>query len=95
MDKKLSSDLRFYNHPPTNSQIFLVVYLLKLSSECLVSYDPHFPGNDGTNKEKDGGAVVLPQRIGNAVSESSEHLWSLESSEHSSLAAFRAAVVSA
>jgi hypothetical protein len=25
------------------------VYLLKLSSECLVSYDPHFPGNDGTN----------------------------------------------
>jgi hypothetical protein len=26
------------------------VYLLKLSSECLVSYDPHFPGNDGTNK---------------------------------------------
>ena len=33
-------------------------------------------------KEKDGGAVVLPQRIGNAVSESSEHLWSLESSEH-------------
>ena len=28
---------------------FLVVYLLKLSSECLVSYDPHFPGNDGTN----------------------------------------------
>ena len=29
-------------------KIFLVVYLLKLSSECLVSYDPHFPGNDGT-----------------------------------------------
>jgi len=29
---------------------FLVVYLLNLSSECLVSYDPHFPGNDGTNK---------------------------------------------
>ena len=24
---------------------------MKLSSECLVSYDPHFPGNDGTNKE--------------------------------------------
>ena len=31
---------------------FLVVYLLKLSSECLVSYDPHFPGNDGTNKSR-------------------------------------------
>ena len=31
-------------------KIFLVVYLLKLSSECLVSYDPHFPANDGTNK---------------------------------------------
>ena len=31
---------------------FLVVYLLKLSSECLVSYDPHFPGNDGTKKGK-------------------------------------------
>ena len=24
--------------------------LLKLSSECLVSYDPHFFGNDGTNE---------------------------------------------
>ena len=23
---------------------------MKLSSECLVSYDPHFPGNDGTNE---------------------------------------------
>ena len=29
-------------------KIFFVVYLLKPSSECLVSYDPHFPGNDGT-----------------------------------------------
>ena len=29
-----------------------MVYLLKLSSECLVSYDPHFPGNDGTKNEK-------------------------------------------
>jgi hypothetical protein len=30
------------------------VYLLKLSSECLVSYDPHFPGNDGTKDTKSG-----------------------------------------
>ena len=35
-------------------KIFLVVYLLNLRSECLVSYDPHFPANanDGTNKIK-------------------------------------------
>ena len=32
---------------------FLVVYLLNLRSESLVSYDPHFPGNDGTNKCRD------------------------------------------
>jgi hypothetical protein len=35
-------------HPLPIPKFFLVVYLLKLSSECLVSYDPHFPGNDGT-----------------------------------------------
>ena len=38
--------------PPPIPKFFLVVYLLKLSSECLVSYDPHFPGNDGTNKSR-------------------------------------------
>ena len=26
--------------------------ILPLSSECLVSYDPHFPGNDGTKEQK-------------------------------------------
>ena len=40
----------FTTTPLPIPKIFLVVYLLKLSSECLVSYDPHFPGNDGTNK---------------------------------------------
>ena len=39
----------FTTTPLPIPKIFLVVYLLKLSSECLVSYDPHFPGNDGTN----------------------------------------------
>ena len=40
----------FYKPPPYPiPKIFFVVYLLKPSSECLVSYDPHFPGNDGTN----------------------------------------------
>ena len=44
-------DIRdFTTTPLPIPKIFLVVYLLKLSSECLVSYDPHFPGNDGTNK---------------------------------------------
>ena len=38
----------FTTTPLPIPKIFLVVYLLKLSSECLVSYDPHFPGNDGT-----------------------------------------------
>ena len=37
----------FTTTPLPIPKIFLVVYLLKLSSECLVSYDPHFPGNDG------------------------------------------------
>ena len=40
----------FTTTPLPIPKIFLVVYLLKLSSECLVSYDPHFPGNDGTKK---------------------------------------------
>ena len=45
------TDIRdFTTTPLPIPKIFLVVYLLKLSSECLVSYDPHFPGNDGTNK---------------------------------------------
>ena len=42
--------MRAYQPPLPIPKIFLVVYLLKLSSECLVSYDPHFPANDGTNK---------------------------------------------
>ena len=42
-------DIRdFTTTPLPIPKFFLVVYLLKLSSECLVSYDPHFPGNDGT-----------------------------------------------
>ena len=41
----------FTTTPLPIPKIFLVVYLLKLSSECLVSYDPHFPGNDGTKKD--------------------------------------------
>ena len=47
------TDIRDFT-PPHNliPKIFFVVYLLKLSSECLVSYDPHFPANDGTNKIK-------------------------------------------
>ena len=40
------------SYPLPIPKIFLVVYLLKLSSECLVSYDPHFPGNDGTNERR-------------------------------------------
>ena len=47
---KIIADIRdFTTTPLPIPKIFLVVYLLKLSSECLVSYDPHFPGNDGTN----------------------------------------------
>ena len=42
----------FTTTPLPIPKIFLVVYLLNLRSECLVSYDPHFPGNDGTNKSK-------------------------------------------
>ena len=45
--------LDFTTTPLPIPKIFLVVYLLNLRSECLVSYDPHFPGNDGTNKCKD------------------------------------------
>ena len=41
----------FTTTPLPIPKFFLVVYLLKLSSECLVSYDPHFPANDGTNKQ--------------------------------------------
>ena len=45
------TDIRdFTTTPLPIPKIFLVVYLLNLRSECLVSYDPHFPGNDGTNK---------------------------------------------
>ena len=40
----------FTTTPLPIPKIFLVVYLLNLRSECLVSYDPHFPGNDGTNE---------------------------------------------
>ena len=46
----------FTTTPLPIPKIFFVVYLLKPSSECLVSYDPHFPGNDGTNEP--------PQEIG-------------------------------
>ena len=42
----------FTTTPQPIPNFFLVVYLLKLSSECLVSYDPHFPGNDGTKALK-------------------------------------------
>ena len=46
-----SCDIRdFTTTPLPIPKIFLVVYLLNLRSECLVSYDPHFPGNDGTNE---------------------------------------------
>ena len=49
--KTTKRDIRdFTTTPPPIPNFFLVVYLLKLSSECLVSYDPHFPGNDGTNQ---------------------------------------------
>ena len=46
------TDIRdFTTTPLPIPKIFLVVYLLNLRSECLVSYDPHFPGNDGTKEE--------------------------------------------
>ena len=40
----------FTTTPLPIPKFFLVVYLLNLRSECLVSYDPHFHGNDGTKK---------------------------------------------
>ena len=63
-------DIRdFTTTPLPIPKIFLVVYLLKLSSECLVSYDPHFPANDGTKNhppsrkklplERDVGLIVV------------------------------------
>ena len=53
-------DIRdFTTTPPPIPNFFLVVYLLKLSSECLVSYDPHFPGNDGTNKSLQARGLFL------------------------------------
>ena len=50
VDKTLTDIRDFTTTPLPIPKFFLVVYLLKLSSECLVSYDPHFPGNDGTKK---------------------------------------------
>ena len=50
VDKNVTDIRDFTTTPLPIPKNFLVVYLLKLSSECLVSYDPHFPGNDGTNK---------------------------------------------
>ena len=48
------TDIRdFTTTPLPIPKIFLVVYLLNLRSECLVSYDPHFPGNDGTNETRE------------------------------------------
>ena len=47
-DKITSSEI--LQPPPYQFPKFFSVYLLNLRSECLVSYDPHFPGNDGTNK---------------------------------------------
>ena len=51
VDKTVTIIRDFTTTPQPIPNFFLVVYLLKLSSECLVSYDPHFPGNDGTNKQ--------------------------------------------
>ena len=48
-DKNVTAEILLQPHYPI-PKIFLVVNLLNLRSECLVSYDPHFPGNDGTNK---------------------------------------------
>jgi len=50
VDKMMTVIRDFTTTPLPIPIFFLVVYLLKLSSECLVSYDPHFPGNDGTKK---------------------------------------------
>ena len=50
-DKNVLFESLLQPHYPI-PKIFLVVNLLNLRSECLVSYDPHFPGNDGTNKLK-------------------------------------------
>ena len=49
VDKTLDSRVLLQPHYRI-PKIFLVVNLLNLRSECLVSYDPHFPGNDGTKK---------------------------------------------
>ena len=40
----------FTTTPLPIPNIFLVVYLLNLRSECLVSYDPHFPGKSSQVK---------------------------------------------
>ena len=50
-DKNLRSESLLQPHYPI-PKIFLVVNLLNLRSECLVSYDPHFPGNDGTKEPR-------------------------------------------
>jgi hypothetical protein len=39
------------------------VYLLNLRSECLVSYDPHFPGNDGTKNSKNASPAPLKYEV--------------------------------
>ena len=52
VDKTLTGIRDFTTTPLPIPKNFLVVYLLNLRSECLVSYDPHFPGNDGTNKHR-------------------------------------------
>ena len=63
MDKNVTLIRDFTTTPLPIPKIFLVVYLLKLSSECLVSYDPHFPGNDGTNEHnaRSGGTPAAPR----------------------------------
>ena len=61
-DKNVTGIRDFTTTPLPIPKIFLVVYLLKLSSECLVSYDPHFPGNDGTNK-KGGGKGLTTRHV--------------------------------
>ena len=48
-DKTLRAEILLQPHYRIPKK-FLVVNLLNLRSECLVSYDPHFPGNDGTKK---------------------------------------------
>ena len=57
-DKKVSFEI--LQPPPLPiPKIFFVVYLLNLRSECLVSYDPHFPGNDGTKNSKNASPAPL------------------------------------